>query len=84
MRLLAFGSLVFFNRRELGRLEAMRELLKVDEMTEHEAEDAQAARECASADRNDDPHPGAFYGLPADEPEPTPCPASTTNSPATT
>jgi hypothetical protein len=42
-------------------------------MTDTECEDAQAERETASLPRDDDPEPGAFYGLtpPAPEPDPT-------------
>lgn len=89
MRLWAFGSLCWYAHRDIGRLEAMRELLgepvnaheylrqryttaAANAAAEEQAENAQAARECASADREDDPQPGAFYGLPDTDPDPEP------------
>lgn len=60
-------------RSEPTRVEALRALLEPD-MTDHESEDAQAERELASLAHDDDPEPGAFYGLTdphAPTPEPT-------------
>jgi hypothetical protein len=68
----SFGTLVWAYT-PISRLEALRALLEAS-MTDHESEDAQAAREIASLAHDDDPEPGAFYGLtppPDSDPDPT-------------
>jgi hypothetical protein len=71
MKLAAFGSLVWFTGTAPTRVELLRALLE-NAMTEPESEDAQAEREIASLSHDDDPEPGAFYGLtPPTDTDPT-------------
>lgn len=62
-------------REDVSIRRAMSQLLALDRTeADYDSENAQCARECASADAaNDDPEPGALYGAPTDtEPEAEP------------
>lgn len=62
MRLAHIGPFAWLRGGDSTRLQLLRAIVRPD-MTNEESENAQAAREVASLDRDDDPQPGAIYGL---------------------
>ena len=57
-------------REDVSIRRAMSQLLALDRTeADYDSENAQCARECASADADTDPEPGALYAAPTDSPE---------------